>query len=96
MASDRWITVWSRDGAEVRTGLLQHVREEWETGWVIAARVDVRLSEAAGLRAMGNMGQVVAMLRELEEEGMVERRKGPLGFVEWRRKLRETAYEKRS
>lgn len=85
MASDRWITVWSRDGAEVRTGLMQHVRDEWETGWAIAARVDARLSEAAGLRAMGNMGQVVAMLRELEEEGEVERRKGPLGFVEWRR-----------
>ena len=72
---------------------MQHVREEWETGWAIAARVDARLSEVAGLRAMGNMGQVVAMLRELEEEGEVERRKGPLGFVEWRRKPRNRLME---
>ena len=64
--SDRWITIWSWDGTRVRTGLLQHVRDEWETGWHIAARVDRRLSKIAGLRAMGNMGQVVAMLRELE------------------------------
>ena len=65
---------------------MQHVRDQWETGWRIAARVDRRLSEAAGLRARGNMGKVVAMLIELEAEGMVERRKGPLGFVEWRRR----------
>ena len=84
--SDLWITVWSKDGAEVRTGLMQHVRDQWETGWAICARVDRRLSETAGLRASGNMGQVVAMLRELEAEGMVERRKGPLGFMQWRRK----------
>ena len=86
--SDRRIVVWSHDGAEVSTGLMQHVRDEWETGWAIAARVDARLSESAGLRAMGSMGQVVAMLRELEEEGEVERRRGPLGFVEWRRAQR--------
>lgn len=84
--TDRWITYWSSDGAEVRTGLLQHVRDQWETGWRIAARVDRRLSETAGLRAMGNAGQVICKLMELEAEGMVERRKGPLGFVEWRRR----------
>lgn len=83
--TDRWITYWSSDGAEVRTGLMQHVRGQWETGWRIAARVDRRLSEIGGLRARGNMGQVVRALVELEAEGMVERRKGPLGFVEWRR-----------
>ena len=84
--TDRWITVWSHDGAEVRTGLMQHLRDEWETTWAITARVDRRLSETAGLRAMGNAGQVICMLKELEAEGMVERRRGPLGFIEWRRR----------
>lgn len=84
--TDRWITVWSHDGAEVRTGLMQHVRDQWETTWAIAARVNARLSSIAGLRAMGTNGQVVAMLIELEAEGMVERRKGPMGFMQWRRK----------
>lgn len=84
--TDRWITIWSHDGAEVRTGLMQHVRDQWETGWTITARVNARLSSIAGLRAMGTNGQVVAMLIELEAEGMVERRKGPMGFVQWRRK----------
>ena len=84
--TDRWITYWSSDGAEVRMGLMQHVRDQWETGWIITARVNVRLSKIGGLRAMGTNGQVVAMLIELEAEGMVERRKGPMGFVQWRRK----------
>ena len=83
--TDRWITYWASDGAEVRTGLMQHVRDQWETGWTITARVNARLSSIAGLRAMGNAGQVICKLMELEAEGMVERRKGPLGFVEWRR-----------
>ena len=61
------------------------MRDQWEAGWIITARVNVRLSETAGLRAMGTNGQVVAMLIELESEGMVERRKGPMGFVQWRR-----------
>lgn len=85
MTSDRWITFWSKDGAEVRTGLLQHVRDDWETGWRITARVNRRLSETAGLRVMGTSGQIVAMLLELEAEGAVEKRKGPMGFMEWRR-----------
>ena len=84
--TDRWITIWSHDGAEVRTGMMQHVRDQWETTWAIATRVDRRLSKHAGLRAMGTNGQVVAMLVELEAEGMVERRKGPMGFVQWRRR----------
>ncbi len=64
---------------------MQHVRDDWEAGWIICARVNVRLSTLAGLRAMGNMGQVAPALVELEAEGMVERRKGPGGFMQWRR-----------
>lgn len=83
--SDHWINVWTQDCEWVQTGLLQHVRAQWETGWIIVSRVNLSLSEIAGHRVMGTSGQVFRALREAECEGEVEKRKGPFGFVQWRR-----------
>ena len=63
---------------------IDFVPREWATGWEINGRVVSALRDMDALLSSETMTKTVRALKELEETGYVERRKGPGGFVEWR------------
>ena len=63
---------------------IDFVPREWATGWEINGRIVSALRDMGALLSNETMPKTIRALKELEETGYVERRKGPSGFVEWR------------
>ena len=68
----------------VRVALL--LTDEWQTTWRVNDRVLGIINSATRRRCFGTVDKTVEALKELESEGMAERRVGPSHFVEWMRR----------
>lgn len=71
-------------GRDAMIFVIDFVPREWATGWEINGRVVSALRDMDALLSHETMPRTVRALKELEEMGFVERRKGPRGVVEWR------------
>lgn len=64
--------------------VIDFVPREWATGWEINGRIVSALRGMDALLTSETMTKTARALKELEQMGYVERRKGPGVFAEWR------------